>query len=310
MAILPKISLDRLTSSQHRTVELKALHDISCSHGFFYLIDHGVSQNLIDRAIRASKSFFALPSKTKELYGHENQTVKPLTARGYSPLLSETLHPDSGADPKEVFDLGIETNDDGQPFRGHTNFPPDNVVAGFADSLLSLQDAVVSSVVETLGRSLADILTLDTAWYDQHFSQPTILQRVIFYPSNGGTAGKHTDNGFFTVLLQEQLEVESLLVLLNGKWTPIPSLSEGFVINIGDMFQLMSDGRFKSTPHHVIHPGPVSRISLPFFVYPNIEASLCSRWEHKTFSVKDVMLKNFTSIWETKDGAGRAQELN
>ncbi len=309
MTVLPKISLARLIDPHSRPSELEALHDICSGQGFFYLVDHGVSQRLIDETIGVSRFFFGLSAETKQLYGHETQTVEPRAARGYSPLFGETLHPEAGADPKEVFDLGIETNPNGQPFHGHTHFPPDHVAPGFASSLLNLQNVVVDSVVESLGRAFADILSLSVDWYDCHFSQPTILQRVIHYPTNGCTAGKHTDNGFFTILIQEQIKVASLQVFLNNEWTPVPSLAEGFVINIGDMLQLMSDGLFKSTPHRVNHFGAGSRVSLPFFVYPDIDVSLRSRWRQDTFDVQDVMLKNFASIWETKDGAGRAQEL-
>ncbi|MCV3244037.1 isopenicillin N synthase-like dioxygenase [Mesorhizobium robiniae] len=86
-------------------------------------------------------------------------------------------------------------------------------------------------------------------------------------------------------------------------------MPDSLVVNLGDMLQALSDDRFKSTPHQVVHTGTTDRISLPFFIYPDIDARLTSRQGKQTFNVADVMLRNFDSIWETGNGAGRAREL-
>ncbi|MER8779581.1 2OG-Fe(II) oxygenase family protein, partial [Mesorhizobium sp. M0977] len=276
--------------------------------GFFYL-EHGIPKEQIAEAIHASRRFFALPQSTKERFGHSAQDVYPPTARGYSPLYGEALHPESGPDPKEMFDLGIENEGDRRPFAGCTRLPDDALAPGFARSLLALQATVVNEVVPQLGTALADLLDMEEGWFRRHFNPPTVLQRVIRYPSTGGTAGKHTDNGFFTLLLQEELPTRSLQVWFGGRWVPAPSLPDSLVVNLGDMLQALSDGRFKSTPHQVVHTGPAERISLPFFIYPDIDARLTSRQGKHTFCVAEVMLRNFESIWETGNGAGRAREL-
>ncbi|MEV8883722.1 2OG-Fe(II) oxygenase family protein, partial [Mesorhizobium ciceri] len=237
------------------------------------------------------------------------QDVYPTTARGYSPLHGEVLHPEAGPDPKEMFDLGIENEGDRRLFAGRTHLPDDALAPGFARSLLALQATVVNEVVPKLGSALADLLEMEEGWFRRHFSPPTVLQRVIRYPSTGGTAGKHTDNGFFTLLLQEELPTRSLQVWFGGRWVPAPSLPDSLVVNLGDMLQALSEDRFKSTPHQVVHTGPAERISLPFFIYPDIDARLTSRQGKQTFSVAEVMLRNFDSIWETRNGAGRAREL-
>ncbi|MDX8529037.1 2-oxoglutarate and iron-dependent oxygenase domain-containing protein, partial [Mesorhizobium sp. MSK_1335] len=278
-------------------------------YGFFYLVEHGIPKEQISEAIQASRRFFALPQSTKERYGHAGQDVYPATARGYSPLHGEMLHPQAGPDRKEMFDLGIENEGDRRPFAGRTRLPDDTLAPGFARSLLALQATVVNEVVPQLGTALADLLDMEEGWFRLHFNPPTVLQRVIRYPSTGGTAGKHTDNGFFTLLLQEELPIRSLQVWFGGRWVPAPSLPDSLVVNLGDMLQALSDGRFKSTPHQVVHTGPAERISLPFFIYPDIDARLASRQGTQAFSVAEVMLRNFESIWETGNGAGRAREL-
>ncbi|WP_155767374.1 2-oxoglutarate and iron-dependent oxygenase domain-containing protein, partial [Mesorhizobium loti] len=306
---LPQISLARLAADATRHEERERLRMTCEEYGFFYLVEHGIPKEQISEAIQASRRSFALPHSTKERYGHAGQDVYPATARGYSPLHGEVLHPQAGPDPKEMFDLGIENEGDRRPFAGRTRLPDDTLAPGFARSLLALQATVVNEVVPQLGTALADLLDMEEGWFRRHFNPPTVLQRVIRYPSTGGTAGKHTDNGFFTLLLQEELPTRSLQVWFGGRWVPAPSLPDSLVVNLGDMLQALSDGRFKSTPHQVVHTGPAERISLPFFIYPDIDARLTSRQGKHTFSVAEVMLRNFESIWETGNGAGRAREL-
>ncbi|MER9521821.1 isopenicillin N synthase family oxygenase [Mesorhizobium sp. M0614] len=308
MTTLPQISLAKLAADTTRHEERERLRLACEEYGFFYL-EHGIPKEQIAEAIQASRRFFALPQATKERFGHSAQEVYPTTARGYSPLYGEALHPEAGPDPKEIFDLGIENEGDRRPFAGCTRLPDDAEAPGFARSLLALQATMVNDVVPKLGFALADLLDMEEGWFQRHFSPPTVLQRVIRYPSTGGTAGKHTDNGFFTLLLQEELPTRSLQVWFGGRWVPAPSLPDSLVVNLGDMLQALSDDCFKSTPHQVVHTGPAERISLPFFIYPDIDARLTSRQGKQTFSVAEVMLRNFESIWETRDGAGRAREL-
>ncbi|MCA1494881.1 isopenicillin N synthase family oxygenase [Ensifer sp. NBAIM29] len=308
MSTLPQISLAKLAADTTRCEEQQRLQLACEEYGFFYL-EHGIPSEQIAQAIEASRRFFALPQSTKERYGHASQDIYPTTARGYSPLHGEMLHPGAGPDPKELFDLGIENEGDRRPFAGRTNFPDDAVAPGFARSLLALQATVLDAVVPQLGNALADLLNMEQGWFGRHFSPPTVLQRVIRYPSSGGACAKHTDNGFFTLLLQEELPTRPLQVWLDGRWIPVPSLPDSLVVNLGDMLQVLSDNRFQSTPHQVVHSGPTDRISLPFFIYPDIDARLTSQSGQHTFSVAEMMLRNYESIWETSKGAGRALEL-
>jgi isopenicillin N synthase-like dioxygenase len=45
-----------------------------------------------------------------------------------------------------------------------------------------------------------------------------------------------------------------------------------YVVNIGDMAEVMTNGLWKSTKHRVIHTGDRYRVSIPFFYEPNWDA--------------------------------------
>src|SRR5271165_5909271 len=90
----------------------------------------------------------------------------------------------------------------------------------------------------------------------------------------GGGAGRRgAYPGAFTVLLQDSvggLEARNRA----GQWIPAPSVAHSFVINIGDMMQRWTNGRFVSTPHRVANRTGRDRISAPFFVNPSYDATI------------------------------------
>ena len=46
-----------------------------------------------------------------------------------------------------------------------------------------------------------------------------------------------------------------------------------FVINVGDMMRIWTNGLFRATPHRVLRPtGDARRISVPFFFEPEYDA--------------------------------------
>lgn len=308
MKTLPVISLSELGKGSE--IEIKKLYDVCYEHGFFYLKEHGVSSEAIARTIEASRKFFELPEDVKQNYRQDIQKVYPKTSRGYVPLYGEFLNKEIGFDPKEIFDLGIEKPLSEQPFTGPTILPEDSVAPDFASSHFKLQNEIMTKVVPDLLKGLALALGLEANWFDRFFTNPILIHRTIYYPAGFGKAGKHTDNGIFTVLIQENFPQPSLRVQTKEGWIDAPCVEDAFVINLGDMLQMWTKGLFVSTPHEVIHNNSdATRISIPFFVYPNIDGIIEPFGTEEKISCKEVMLNNFTSIWETHEGAGRAKEL-
>ena len=68
----------------------------------------------------------------------------------------------------------------------------------------------------------------------------------------------------------EGLEIQNK----SGEWIGAPSIPDTFVINIGNVMQIWTDGRFSSTPHRVINRGGRDRYSIPFFVNPGPRAPI------------------------------------
>ncbi len=242
------------------------MYDVCYKHGFFYLKEHGVSPEVINQTIEASRNFFELPEDIKLNYRQDIQTVYPKTSRGYVPLYGEFLNREIGFDPKEIFDLGIEKPESDQPFTGSTVIPDDQTAPGFASSHYQLQHEIMTKVFPKLLKGLALALGLEENWFERFFTDPVLIQRTIYYPAGFGKAGKHTDNGILTVLIQEYFPQPSLRIHTQEEWIDAPCIEDAFVINLGDMLQMWTKGLFASTPHEVIHHNSAStRISIPLF---------------------------------------------
>lgn len=309
MEHLPIISLSELDKNDLHNPEIARLYDACYECGFFYLKDHGISRDLVEQTIDASRNFFNLSEEIKCQYGHDMQTVYPATSRGYVPLRGEYLNKEVGFDPKQIFDLGIDKPLSDKAFTGPNIAPEDSIAPGFLASQYNLQQEIMTKIVPKLLKAISLALDLAPDWFDEYFTEAVLIHRTIYYPEKSGQAGKHTDNGIFTILIQEQLPHPSLRVHTQDKWIDAPCLEDMFIINLGDMLQMWTKGLFVSTPHEVIHEHPVSRISIPFFIYPNIDAIIKPFGTEETISSQEVMLKNFESIWVTHKGAGRAEEL-
>lgn len=65
--------------------------------GFFYVVNHGISQEFMDEVFAQSKNFFGLPLKEKiKLLRNEHH-------RGYTPVLDELLDPEKQVHGKYEF---------------------------------------------------------------------------------------------------------------------------------------------------------------------------------------------------------------
>ena len=80
--------------------------------------------------------------------------------------------------------------------------------------------------------------------------------------------GPHKDSsGWWTFLLQASPSHVKGLQVLNkaGDWIDVPVLEGSFVVNIGQAFEVVTNGVCKATTHRVVLSGKEERFSVPFF---------------------------------------------
>jgi len=60
----------------------------------------------------------------------------------------------------------------------------------------------------------------------------------------------------------------------NGVWINADPIQGCVVVNIGEMWEIWTNGLYRSTLHQVIHKESRYRISIPFFFEPNFDANV------------------------------------
>ena len=107
-------------------------------------------------------------------------------------------------------------------------------------------------------------------------TKPTSQLRLLHYLENNEVTssgdinmGAHTDYECFTILHQGGPGLEVLNP--DNQWVEAAPLEGTFTVNIGDLLETWTNGRFKATLHRVANNG-AERYSLPFFVAANYDA--------------------------------------
>ncbi|CAN6353930.1 unnamed protein product [Urochloa humidicola] len=79
---------------------------------------------------------------------------------------------------------------------------------------------------------------------------------------------EHTDSGFFTLITQSPVPGLQLLRRDPDRWVTVPAPPGAFAVVLGDLFQLLTNGRFRSAFHRAVVNGDRDRISVPYFLGP------------------------------------------
>lgn len=240
-------------------------------YGFAIIRDHGISQELIDRAETQAKQFFALPEDVKRSYLIPGGGG----ARGYTAFGVETAKGGTASDLKEFWHVGRELVA-GHKFR---DVMDDNVwpaeIEGFKETFLELYDAFDAAGLKILA-AIARFLGVDEDYFADTVRDGNSVLRMLHYPAqteptgNHIRAGAHEDINTITLLLGAE-EAGLELKTKDGRWLPVSPKPGELVVNIGDMLQRLTNGRLRSTSHRVVNPAPErashARYSMPFFLH-------------------------------------------
>lgn len=245
--------------------------------GFFYVANHGVPADAVAGVLEAARWFFGLPQAERDAL----DVARSPNFRGYVPM--GITGPGVPRRLLEAFQMMIERPaDDPEALAGNPMVGPNAWPAGAAGFRAAMQRYYeeLGALSDRLLGAFAVGLGLDAGFFRPFFTQPLTQLRLLHYPPQPPHAGDailgveaHTDTGAFTILLQDEaggLEVRNRA----GAWIPAVPIPGTFVVNIADMMQRWTNGRFVSTPHRVANRSGLDRISVPFFANPDYGATI------------------------------------
>ncbi|XAR69675.1 Flavanone 3-dioxygenase [Bertholletia excelsa] len=248
---LPIIDFSQFQGSS-RSQALNSLANACEHYGIFQLVNHGICSEVTSKMLDVSKRFFELPFEERQKlmspdmystvrYGTSfNQTKDGVfTWRDFLKLMCHPLQdvlPHWPSSPTDFRNLAVTyVNENKRLF-------------------LMLMEAIVDSLEVTGEDNILEEI--------KDGSQLMVVNCYPPCPEPQLTLGMppHSDYGFLTLLLQD--EVEGLQILHQDKWLTIEPIPNSLVVNVGDHLEIFSNGRYKSVLHRAIVNSAKPRISV------------------------------------------------
>ncbi|WP_337023125.1 MULTISPECIES: isopenicillin N synthase family dioxygenase [unclassified Pantoea] len=247
--------------------------------GFFYLINHGINPQLLQNVQSITQAFFALPDEEKQRVS----MIHSPHFRGYNRAGVEYTR--EQRDQREQFDIGAErvalALQAGDPawkrLQGPNLWP--EALPQLRPVIHAWQQAMTGIALRLL-RAFAKSLSLPPDAFDALYgTHPNEHVKLIRYPGQASDAsqqgvGAHKDSGFLTFLLQDEqpgLQVE----VTPGHWVDALPKPGAFVVNIGELLEIATNGYLRATVHRVVSPpARKERVSIAFFLGAQLDAEV------------------------------------
>nr|CDG37808.1 2,4-dihydroxy-1,4-benzoxazin-3-one-glucoside dioxygenase [Secale cereale] len=269
-------SLEGITSSNHDpaaipTVDLSAaqredtvamVRRAAGTVGFFQVVNHGVPAELMAGMLEAVGRFNEGPVEAKQAIYSRDQARKVRFASNFD------LFSSAAANWRDTLFFHLA------PYPAPSEELPEavrDVVTEYGHAVTKVALSVLELLSESLGLSSDHLRDMGCA--------ENLNAVCQYYPPcpepylTWGTR-RHTDPGFLTVLLQDGMG--GLQVLVDGKtWVDVPPVPGAFIINIGDLLQLVSNDQFRSVEHRVLanKRKDTARVSVASFFNTDMERS-------------------------------------
>ena len=280
----PRFNLEHFENSSgvERKKRSEALDKICIETGFLIIEGHGVPKKVISEQWDIVSKFFSSPLDIKRevrvpysgypygWIGPDQEALAASKGEETPPDLKESFNGGPLNIPKNIKDPAA------YEFCYQPSLWPQ--IDGFREIWESYYSEM-ESLAKRIMVAFAEALGLESSYFDSFINNPISALRALHYPETKDIiidkqqrAGAHTDYGSLTILLP-QTGTTGLQIKKKSTWIDVPALEDCFVINIGDLMELWTAGRWVSTLHRVVaKPNQSPRKSLAYFHQPDWEA--------------------------------------
>ncbi|XP_029129464.1 protein SRG1 [Cajanus cajan] len=255
---IPVIDMHNLLSLEFGSAELDKLHHACKEWGFFQLINHGVSSSLVEKVKLEIQDFFNLPMLERKKFWQSPQHMEGF---GQAFVVSE----DQKLDWADLFYMTTLPKHSRMPHL----FP--QLPLPLRDTLELYSQEMKDLAMVIIGH-MGKVLKIKEREIRELFEEGIQLMRMNYYPPCpepekviGLTP--HSDGIGLTVLLQVN-EVDGLQIRKDGMWVPVKPLPNAFIINVGDILEIITNGIYRSIEHRATVSSEKERLSIATFYSP------------------------------------------
>ncbi|XP_057493358.1 gibberellin 2-beta-dioxygenase-like [Actinidia eriantha] len=237
--------------------------------GFFKVVNHGVSMELMEKLESEAVKFFKLPQSEKDRagppnpFGYGNKRIGPNGDVGWVEyLLFSTNLEFISQKSLSIFQKNPEV------FRCAVNEYISAVREMVCEVLEMIADELKIEPRNVLSSLLRDENS-DSFFRLNHYPAISFseLQAVRVSGRNVVGFGEHTDPQIISAVRSNNT-TGLQISLRDGAWVSVPPDHHSFFINVGDSLQVMTNGRFRSLRHRVLADSLKSRVSMIYFGGP------------------------------------------
>ncbi|KAK4855633.1 hypothetical protein QYF36_009219 [Acer negundo] len=298
-AIDDSLPIINLSSSPLERSEVARLIVKACEeYGFFKVINHGVPNHIIAKMEEVSFNFFNKPVTEKQQATPFGYGCKNIGFNGDFGEVEYLLFPTKTLSIAQAQTSNpISIDDDPTKFR--------SVVSSYIEAVRELACKILDLIAEGLwvhdksafSKLIRDVES-DSLFRLNHYP-PVLCSSKNKNSINGSSSnsckvgiGVHSDPQILTILRSN--DVSGLEISPNhGVWIPVSPDPTAFFVNVGDLLQVMTNGKFVSVKHRVLSNSAKSRMSVAYFGAPSLNARVTTLPELVT-PTKPCLYRPFT----------------
>ncbi|KAJ4969349.1 hypothetical protein NE237_016050 [Protea cynaroides] len=253
------IDEDSTEPRSRRKEIIDKIQEASETGGFFQVVNHGIPQSVLEEMLKGVRRFFEQDTEIKKQLYTRDLFRKVIYNSNFdlytSPAANwrDTIYFQMSPQPLDPQELPLVCRD---------------ILMEYSNQVKRLGIALLELLSEALGLNPKHLIDMDCG--EGH---ALLCHYYPACPQPELTIGttKHSDNDFITILLQDQ--IGGLQVLHQNQWFDVSPTPGALIINIGDVLQLISNDKFKSSEHRVLAHSIGPRISVACFFSTGVQSS-------------------------------------
>ncbi|KAF0917926.1 hypothetical protein E2562_021642 [Oryza meyeriana var. granulata] len=298
---LPVVDFGRLLDPGLAGQEEAAKLSHACEDwGFFQVVNHGIAEETVEEMKRDVMGFFHLPLAEKTPFAQQ-----PGWIEGYGQAFVNSE--EQTLDWADLYFLATQP----PSYRDLRFWPPEP--STFRRSM-DRYSAETQRVATELLRAMARNLGLRDAGKMTRIAAAQHM-RMNYYPPCPAKerdrvlgVSPHSDAVGLTLLLQVS-PVQGLQIRRHGAWIPVDPIPGALVANVGDVIEVLTNGRYKSIEHRAVVDARQERVSVAAFhsatfgsTYGPLEEMVGGgEASYRTISVEDYLRLVVSSKLEGKN---------
>ncbi|CAN0915820.1 Protein SRG1 [Linum grandiflorum] len=299
---VPLVDLGKLIDEASMKSELAKLHSACKDWGFFQLVNHGVRSSVVDDMKKQVEVFFNLPMEAKQKFW---QYPGELEGFGQTFVVSE----EQKLDWADVFFLVTQPPNLRKPhLLPQLPLPFRDTLENYSLEVKELAAKVLSQMAKAVEMKPEEMIDIFSGNIRQ-------TMRTNYYPpcpepDKAIGLTPHSDGTGLTILLQVN-EVEGLQIKKDGKWVSVKVLPDAFVVNVGDILEIITNGVYKSVEHRAVVNSEKKRMSIACFHSPRFDGVVAPapslvRGEEKPALFRSVTVEEFFKGFFSRELQGKS----